>query len=297
MTDSAAPATLGDACRSLAARLRAAGIEPAPHEARLLVQAALGLSAERLLAQSQLVLDDGALAAIERLASRRLNREPVTRIVGSREFYGRLFEIGPEVLDPRPDTETLIDLALELVREDGPTGRPLRILDIGTGSGAILVTLLAELPQAIGLATDISPAALEIARRNAAAIGVGSRATFRLADMLDGLDGQFDLIVSNPPYIRSAEIATLAPEVRCHDPVLALDGGADGLTCYRRIADGVVALVAPGGWVAVEVGYDQSAAVEDLFAARFRPAGQVDIRAARDLAGVHRCVALRAQLA
>ncbi len=246
--------------RLLQARLAAPHIDDPAREARLLLEIATGLTSEQ-------VLRDGArpLTALEaqRLTDavrRRLAQEPLSRIKGERGFYGRTFTVSPAVLDPRPDTETLIDLVLHWVDETGGRQRPLSIIDVGTGSGCILVTLLAELPNATGLATDASPGALYIARANAARNGVEARSRFAEARSLDGIDGPFDILVSNPPYSPSAEIAALDPGVRDHDPRLALDGGADGLEIYRQIAARAGSVV-PSGLIALEVGAGQAPGV------------------------------------
>jgi release factor glutamine methyltransferase len=195
------------------------------------------------------------------LVERRCKFEPVSRILGNREFYGRSFRVTPDVLDPRADTETLIGAALVLAKGKGP----LRILDLGTGSGAIVVTLLAELPGATAVASDLSALALQVAKGNAEALGVADRASVVQANWFDGVDGQFDLIVSNPPYIPLGDIAGLAPDVRDFDPPKALDGGPDGLEAYRRISSGAGAHLAPKGHVILEIGAGQENAVNDLF--------------------------------
>lgn len=241
----------------------------APHiadparEARLLIEAVTGLSPEEVLRNDARPL---ALHEAERLTDavrRRLAHEPLSRIKGERGFYGRTFAVGPAVLDPRPETETLVDLVLQWVDETGGRRRPMSIIDVGTGSGCILITLLAELPQATGLATDLSSDALSVARANAAHIGVAGRMRFAEARSLDGIDGPFDVLVSNPPYIPSAEIAALDPAVRDHDPCLALDGGPDGLSVYRDLAVRAGAVV-PSGLIAFEVGAGQAAEVAQI---------------------------------
>ena len=191
-----------------------------------------------MAAQRQLTPDKSA--RLEEFARRRLAGEPVARILGEKEFWGLPLQLSSATLVPRPDTETVVELALELLRAGGDLDRPLRIADLGTGSGAILLALLSELPAAQGFGTDISAAALQTAAANAARAGLSERATFIACDYASGLSGPFDLIVSNPPYIRSADIDGLAAEVRDHDPLAALDGGADGLDAYR-------ALNSPGG--------------------------------------------------
>ena len=215
---------------------------------------------------------------------RRLAGEPVSRILGSREFYGRGFLIDPNTLDPRPDTETLVDAALAIARQAGGRGRRLRLLDLGTGSGCLLITLLAELPQAAGLGTDLSLPALSLARTNARCLGVEDRADFIAGDWLEPVAGAFDLIVVNPPYLATEEIDRLPREVAMHDPRLALDGGADGLDAYRRIAAGAAARLAPGGAILLEVGPGQAEGVLALLrgAGLQTPAG---CSLWRDLAG------------
>jgi release factor glutamine methyltransferase len=225
-------------------------------------------------------------------ARRRIAREPVSRIVGWREFYGRKFEISPATLDPRPDTETLIDAALAIARSPDLLGRPLRILDVGTGSGCLIVTLLAELDHAIGMATDISPAALELAQRNAAAHGVSSRMTWQIADAVEGIDEHFDMLLSNPPYIPTLEIAALAPEVRQYDPALALNGGVDGLAIYRRIVAGLVRVL-PNGYAFFEVGSSQAIDVAELLRTTGRTVDWPAPSTISDLSGNVRCVAQR----
>lgn len=278
----AAPSTVSEALTALGRRLAAAGIDTAMLDARLLVLEATGLAHEDLIARPDRPLSKSQAQSLAALAGRRAAREPLSRIVGEREFYGRPFILAPAALDPRPDTETLVERGLGFARQH--TRDDLEILDLGTGSGAIVLTLLAELPSARGTGTDISPAAIEVARANAEALGVGDRAHFVHADWCRGIDGRFDLIVANPPYIPSGELCRLAPEVRDHDPAGALDGGADGLDAYRAIAAGAGRLLAPDGLVAVEIGAGQHTMVEAVFAAQgWRPAP--DAPAWRDLAG------------
>src|SRR5262245_41521926 len=230
------PGTLAQAFAATASRLRQAGIETPELDARVLLCHAAGLSHETYIARAREALPADAVPRLQRVIARRLEREPVARITGAREFYGRSFILGKDTLDPRPDTETLIEAALDIVREQGWQEKPLKLLDLGTGTGCILVTLLAKLPHASGLGTDLSPGALAIAVANARTHRVSSRAAFAAADWLDGVSGKFDLILSNPPYLATGEIAALAEEVAAHDPRLALDGGPDGLEAYRRIA-------------------------------------------------------------
>jgi release factor glutamine methyltransferase len=221
--------------------------------------------------------------------ARRLQGEPVSRIMSVKEFYGRSFIVDKHTLDPRPDTEILIDAVLDTLKDRRE--EPVRILDLGTGTGCILLTLLAELPLARGIGSDASAGALEIARRNAEALGVGDRAGFVAGDWFEPIGGRFDIVVSNPPYVASGEIAGLAREVS-YDPLLALDGGADGLEAYRRIASCVTDVLSPGGMVILEVGETQAEAVLGLLC----DAG-LKIEAGRpiwtDLAGRQRCVVVR----
>ena len=256
-----------DAAHVAATRLlRDAGMDTAALDARLLLCHATGLGHEDIIARSRETLSPAAAARLETFVARRLGGEPVSRIRGVREFYGREFLIDAETLDPRPDTETLIAVALDLVARR-EAERPLRLLDLGTGTGCILLTLLAELPQAEGIGTDISEGALACAAANARRLGVAARAGFVRADWLDGVAGPFDLIVANPPYIADAEIDGLAPEVAAHDPRAALDGGPDGLEAYRRIAAGALAALRPEGHLLVEIGAGQGRAVQGLFRA------------------------------
>ena len=271
--------------------MREAGIETPELDARLLVCHAAGLAHEAYIARSREALRPDAAARLDGAIARRLKREPVARITGTREFYGRSFMIGPAALDPRPDTETLIEAALDLIVKKGWREKPLNLLDLGTGSGCILVTLLAELPHATGLGTDLSPDALAIAAANARRLGVSCRASFVLSDWLDAISGKFDLILSNPPYIATGEMAGLAEEV-AYDPRLALDGGPDGLDAYRRIAARARDLLADDGLVLVEIGATQGASVTEILeAAGLRRDETGSIRP--DLAGRPRVVVAR----
>jgi release factor glutamine methyltransferase len=223
---------------------------------------------------------------LEDFARRRLTGEPIARLLGVKEFWGLPIKLSAATLVPRPDTETVVELALEMLHAS-PPGRRLRIADIGTGSGAILLALLSELPGACGLGTDISQAALQTASGNAARLGLAPHAAFVACDYAAALSGRFDLIVSNPPYIRSAAIADLAPEVRDHDPIAALDGGPDGLDAYRALIPQAARLLLPGGALVLEVGHDQSGDVGRLMAAE----GLTLERPAKaDLAGIRRAV-------
>lgn len=289
MTDCCAGQTVETARRRLAARFKSGAIDSPELDARILVGAALGLDLTGMIAAATRPVTAAEAARLEDFAGRRLKGEPVARILGSREFWGLPLQLSAATLVPRPDTETVVALALQMLRA-GPGADRARIVDIGTGSGAILLALLSELPDAMGVGTDISAAALRTASANARNLGLDRRAAFVACDYASALSGPFDLIVSNPPYIRSGEINDLAREVRDHDPRGALDGGSDGLDAYRALVPQAVRLLAPGGGLALEVGHDQSADVEQLMAA----AGLTLRGPPRtDLAGIPRAVAGR----
>lgn len=249
-------------------------------DSRALLAHALGLAPDRLTLEHDREVSDDEMAAYEALLHRRLENEPVARIIGRRMFWGRHFRVTPEVLDPRPETETLVAAALE-----GPA--PRRLLDLGTGSGIIAISLLAEWPGTTALATDLSPGALAVAGANAEALGVAERLTLAEADWWDGIGERgFDLVVSNPPYIAAAEMAGLAPEVRDHDPHIALTPGGDGLNAYRAILGGVRAHLAPRGRVLVEIGPTQGPEVATLAVT----AGLEGVTILKDLDGRDRVV-------
>lgn len=230
-------------------------------DARLLLQAVLGMDHAGLILAGERMLSAEDVARYDDLLRRRAADEPVSKILGVREFYGRPFRVTADVLDPRADTETLVELALEqALPVDG------RVLDLGSGSGALICTLLAEWTRASGVAVDLSPAALQVTEENARALGVDDRLTVLEGAWFAPVAGRFDLIVSNPPYIPSGDIAGLQPEVRAHDPHLALDGGPDGLACYRAIAAGAAAHLASAGRIIVEIGAGQAADVRTIFA-------------------------------
>ena len=290
MTASFAGQSVDTARRALTARFKSAAIESAELDARLLVGAVLGLDLTGLITSAHRLLTSDESARLEAFAQRRLKGEPVARIVGHKEFWGLPLALSPETLVPRPDTETVVELALELLRAGGELSREMRIADLGTGSGAILLALLSELPKAQGFGTDISAAALHTAAANAANAGLADRATFIACDYASGLSGLFDLIVSNPPYIRSGDIADLAAEVREYDPPAALDGGADGFSAYRALIPEAACLLAPGAALVVEAGEGQSGQIEGLmFAAGLTPEGTPKA----DLGGIKRAVAGR----
>ena len=275
---------MSEAISLLAQAFHTAGIEAADVDGRLLVGHALHLDRARLIAQSDRILEAREINVISALAARRLKREPVSRILGQKEFWSIALAITPDVLVPRPETETVVEGALDFVVRGGLRMERLRILDIGTGSGALLLALLRELPNATGIGTDISTGALKVARENAARCGVEGRCTFVVCDIASVVEGPFDLLVSNPPYIAHDEITSLAPEVKNYDPTVALDGGDDGLAAYRAIAADAKRLLAPGARMFVELGAGQEAAVRDLFT----NVGLIAGIARTDLAGIPR---------
>ncbi len=282
-------ASVAGAQRLMAQSFRLAGIEAPDADARLLLGLALRLSRAQLMSQSDRLLEAREVALVQALAARRLRHEPVSRILGHKEFWSLIFQVSPAVLVPRPETETLVEEALDLIARDGARREPLRILDIGTGSGALLLALLSELKAATGVGTDISMDAIAVACGNAERNKLDARARFVCCNLADGLGGPFDLVVSNPPYIARAEIPTLDAEVREYDPMLALDGGADGLDFYRAIAREAGRLMAPGGHLVVELGLGQEPPVRSLF----DTAGLTVAPARPDLAGIPRALAAR----
>ncbi|MEN0653757.1 MULTISPECIES: peptide chain release factor N(5)-glutamine methyltransferase [Hyphobacterium] len=251
--------TLNDARRELAGRLGEAGIADAALEAKYLVSAATRLEGASLIAEGRRVITADEAERLEAMAARRLAREPLAHILGNQPFWTLDLEVSPDVLIPRADTETLVETALDQM----PSAPGIqRVLDVGTGSGAVLLAILKERPNAYGIGTDISAAALKMAERNAARNGLDGRSGFRQTSWAGGLKGtDFDLAVSNPPYIATAVIAGLEPEVRDHDPALALDGGEDGLEAYRALLPELFRVLKPGAPMAVEIGFDQAAAV------------------------------------
>jgi release factor glutamine methyltransferase len=276
--------TLAEAIARLTDSFRRRGIEDPGREARLTLVAACDLSPIALIAEPERPL--GARAReLANIAARRAAGEPLSRIIGSREFWGLALAISPDVLDPRPETETVVEVAIALFRDRRRDA--LRILDLGVGSGALLCALLTEFANGCGLGVDISVPAVKLARRNIDACGLAQRAEIRVGDWTRNLVGAFDLIVSNPPYVRSADIAGLSREVRDFDPRLALDGGPDGLEAYRAIVPASASLLAEGGWLMVEVGAGQAA---DVLAIAAR-AGFAQRAVHRDIADVERVMA------
>ena len=278
--------TIEEARRLLAERFRSAGIDSADIDARLLVGAIMGLDLTGLITSASHVLTKSEGSLLAGFAERRDKGEPVARILGHKEFWGLPLALSPETLVPRPDTETVVELALEMLRK-GPANKPSRIADLGTGTGAILLALLSELPDATGIGTDISEGALATAEDNAVQLGLAARASFIRCDYASELTGPFDLIVSNPPYVATGDIAGLAREVRDHDPLQALDGGPDGLAAYRALIPQAARLLAGGAALVVEAGQGQAHEIEALMtAAGLTP--QSPPKA--DLAGIFRAV-------
>jgi release factor glutamine methyltransferase len=288
---------VSDAVREIGACLAHAGIETSRLDGRLLVEAATCCTQERLILEPSRPLTEAESVRLRDMVLRRLEREPVTRILGERYFYGRRFMVTPDTLDPRPETEALVDLALAIAVEEGWRDRPIEILDIGTGTGCILLTLLAEMVHARGLGTDLSVPAREVAKQNGELLGLAARVRWLTARSLDGVSGRFDLVVSNPPYIPSGEIAGLDMDVRHYDPLLALDGGADGLDMYREIVSGSArGEGASGKWFVVEVGAGQATAVLALVERYCGVMVASRHRTAVDLGGHTRCVAWKPRI-
>ncbi len=278
--------SVGGAVREAAVRLESVGISTGRREARLLLAHVLGVDQTQVLAYPERAVDEAKTAAFKALIDRRIAGAPVSRLIGGREFWSLQFTLSADTLDPRPDSETLIEAALETVADPD---RPLRIIDFGTGSGCLLLALLDALPFSTGIGVDRAPGAAAMARRNAAALGLGGRASFLVGDWGRSLAGKADLIVANPPYIPSADIPGLAPEVKDHDPLLALDGGPDGLEAYRSLALDVAALLAERGSAFFEVGAGQAKDVSEILKA----AGLETQAVRRDFNGVDRCIVAR----
>jgi release factor glutamine methyltransferase len=281
--------SVGGARRALARMFAAAGLDTPALDARIIVGHALALDHAALAGAAERALDIEERERIAAMAARRLAGEPVARIVGMKEFWGLPLRVTPAVLVPRPETETVLEIALAALDDDGGRTRSLRIADLGTGSGALLLALLSELPNAFGVGTDLSESAVVVARDNAERLLLDGRAAFVTCDLADALAGTFDLVVANPPYVASGEVVRLPPEVRDHDPLLALDGGSDGLRTYRALAAHAPRLIGTNGHLVVEVGAGQAAAVRALFSQR-QP---MDVTAAPDLAGTPRALHIR----
>lgn len=282
--------SVADARRTVTAAFADAGLDTPELDARLLVGHALRLDHAALVAAADRALGRDEIGRIMDVERRRLAGEPVARILCVKEFWGLRLSLNASVLVPRPETETVVEAALDALDRDGPRTRALRVADLGTGSGALLFALLSELPHAFGVGTDINPDAVATARHNAVHLGLAGRATFIRCDFGATLGGGLDLVVSNPPYVRSGDIAALPPEVRDHDPRIALDGGADGLAAYRAIAADAPRLLAPLGHLVVELGAGAATAVSQVFtAAGLAVAGPPR----RDLAAIARALHVR----
>ena len=279
--------TLGAALQAAAARLTEAGIERPQAEARLLLEAAAGLSRATVIGFPERTIEATAHDALKRMVERRCRHEPAARILGRREFWSLPFEVTPATLDPRPDSETLVGAVLAQIADRTAA---LSIIDFGTGTGCLLLALLSELPKAVGVGVDLSAEAITVAQRNAEALGLATRTRFVRDDWARGLADGFDVVISNPPYIESGAIAHLAAEVAAYDPRAALDGGTDGLDAYRALLPQAERLLKPGGLLALEIGQGQGAAVRALV----RAMGLRESGSASDLAGIERCLLFRA---
>jgi release factor glutamine methyltransferase len=284
-----ADVSVDKARRQLTQGFREAGLDTPELDARVLVGHVLGLDHAGVVAESRRALGAAEWEAISALAARRLAHEPVARIVGRKEFWCLPLRLNAETLVPRPETETVVEAALATIDQGLGRRHPLRMVDLGTGSGALLLALLSELPAAYAIGTDLSLAALDRARRNAVEFGLAARASFIACDYAAALKPPFDLVVANPPYIAHADIATLAPEVRLFDPLRALDGGRDGLDAYRAIARDMGRLLSPQGALVVELGAGQREVVTELFTAAGLAAGP----ARHDLSGMPRALVIR----
>jgi release factor glutamine methyltransferase len=279
-------ATVGTALQAAVGRLYAAGIDTARLDARLLLGDVLQLEPADLVAHPERLLAGPERERFRELIERRCRHQPVSQLLARREFWGLTFRVTADTLIPRPETEVVVEQALAGIAD---RAQAIRVLDLGTGTGCLLLTLLHELPQATGLAIDRSPGALAVARANAEALGLAGRAEFRLGNWTEGLTESFHLIVSNPPYIATPDMDRLVPEVARHEPHLALHGGRDGLDCYRAIAGGLAGILRPDGRLLLEIGADQGDSVPAVFAAAgFRCAGRHN-----DLAGLPRCLVLQ----
>ena len=289
--DAGESATVGAVLDECTAMLAAAGLEEPRRLARRILVAVMGLSPAEVFAHPQRRLDDQERARIAATTMRVAAHEPLSRILGHREFWGLDLVLSPDTLDPRPETETIVEAVLNRLTD---RAKPYRFLDLGTGSGCLLLALLCEYPSASGVGVDVAVGAAAIARHNAGRLGLGARAQFVVGDWGAALSGRFaagrfDAVVANPPYIATAELAYLPPEVRDHDPHSALDGGADGLEAYRAIAGDLPRLLRPGGLFAAELGFGQAEAVAKIIA----EGGLAVEEVAADLAGIARVIVAR----
>jgi release factor glutamine methyltransferase len=275
--------SIGELWRWATGELANAGIEQPQRDARLLLESIGGFSSAQIIAFPERNLDAGQCSAFRELIARRKSREPVSRILGRREFWSLPFKVSQDTLDPRPDSETLVEAVLDRIVD---RRAEVKLLDFGTGTGCLLLALLSELPQAQGIGIDLNPGAVAVAGENAAALGFADRTEFRVGDWGKNLEGRFDIIVSNPPYIEATAIQNLDPEVANHDPHLALSGGPDGLDAYRMLLPEADRLLAPDGWIALEIGQGQGDSVRRIAASL----GLRDMGSKRDLAGIERCL-------
>lgn len=266
------------------ARLAEAGLADAATDARVLLAGLLDLSPTEILLQADRPVAADDRARIDAAVARRIKREPVHRILGMRDFHGVRLALSPDTLEPRPDTEILVEAMLEPARRIIARKGSARLLDLGTGTGAIALALLKEIPELQAVGADLAPGALETARRNADLNGVADRFSTVETCWFDRIEGRFDIIVSNPPYITRDVIAELEPDVRHYDPILALDGGPDGLDAYRAIASGIDNFLDEDGWIGLEIGFDQKQTVTALFS----DAGYTLTDAFRDYGGQDR---------
>ena len=275
--------TINAAVTEMRDSFKSAGLDTPELDARLLVQDILKINHEKLLLNSNKLVTDSEDKRLTTSMKRRILREPVSRIIGSRSFWKSEFKITSETLDPRPDSEVLIESVLSIANKE----TPLTILDLGTGTGCLLLSLLQELPQATGVGIDISTGAIQVAIQNTTALNLSKRVSFKVMNWTEITnETRFDLIISNPPYIPESDISTLEPEVRQHDPFLALSGGMDGLNCYREIAALFPKLLTETGYVFLEIGTTQARAVKNILA-------EQEIRVLKviqDLAGYNRCI-------
>lgn len=280
------PVSAKNALRDAVVALQRAGIETASLDARVLLETVLGASREELLAAMEAPLEVSQDAAYRELIRKRALHVPVSQLAGKREFWGLAFKVTADTLDPRPDSETLIEAALERIPD---RGKAMRVLDFGTGTGCLLIALLKECVSAKGTGVELSDEAIAVAKENAAALGVADRARFISGDWNVALDGRFDIILSNPPYILTGDIAGLAPEVAEHEPRLALDGGPDGLDAYRALLPRLSALLAENGYAFFEIGQGQEKDIIQLA----HESGLEAFGVKQDLSGVTRCVMLK----
>lgn len=275
--------TLHETWREATSALEACGIESPQLDARLLISHALHLHRNDWLTPHERHINAAEITAVTKLVERRKLREPVSRIIGEREFWSLPFGLNEATLDPRPDSETLVEAVLQELRQPD---QPLSILDLGTGTGCLLLSLLHELPQAKGVGIDASPRAVEQAITNAERLNLSTRSTFLLGNWTQGITGIFDCIISNPPYIPTNDIAGLMPDVRLYDPLLALDGGNDGLAPYRTITEDAPRILRQGGLLAFEVGFGQAPDIFMLMAQHHF----TNLKIRNDLNDVERCV-------